>query len=102
MLDEEIDFLLDQNHDNVWRAAADGCRKLAAGAKSKSVGDLSLSGEGDMYLALAREYDTNADAALAPWVGGISVSDKENREQDTDRVAPFFLRDVHVNPEVSS
>lgn len=101
--DEEIDFLLTQNNNNVWGAAADACDKLAAReAQSKSVGDLSLSGFGDTYRGLGKEYRRRLGSQLVPFAGGISVGDKEAREADTDRVAPAFARDLHGNPEVSS
>lgn len=101
--DEEIDFLLSQNSNNVWGAAADTCDKLVAReAKSKSVGDLSLTGFGETYKALGNTYRMRLGSQLVPFAGGISVSDKQSRSQDTDRPAPFFTRSLHKNPEASS
>lgn len=98
--DEEIDFLLSQNSDNVWGAAADTCDKLVAReAKSKSVGDLSIAGFGDTYRELGRTYRMRLASQLVPFAGGISVADKLSREQDTDRTPPSFTRALHKNPE---
>lgn len=98
---EELDFMLSENGNNVWRAAADACRGISAReAQSKSVGDLSLSGLGENYVALAKQYDMRANSMVTPFAGGISVSDKDDRVSDTDRVVPAFSRGLHANPEV--
>lgn len=101
---EEItSVFLSLNGNNVWYAAADACRALASGqARSKSVGDLSLAGLGENYLALADEYDQNGDMGASPFAGGISVSDKQTRSLDADRTVPFFTRDLHAIPGVNS
>lgn len=36
--------------------------------------------------------------SAAPYVGGISIADKQTQEQDTDRVQPAFTRDLHKSP----
>lgn len=101
--DEELDFFLAQNSNGIWGAAADACDALAAReAKAKSVGDLSLSGMGDSYKELGRTYRMRLGSTLVPFAGGISVADKDARNQDTDRVAPAFSRSLHVNPDVGS
>jgi len=93
VLDEEIAFVLAENGNNVYRAAADACRGLAAReAKSKSVGDLSISGMGESYVALAAILDRRADMQATPFAGGVSLSDKDTRVADTDRVQPAFRR----------
>lgn len=99
--DEELDFFLAENGNQVWGAAADACDALAAReAKSKSVGDLSLSGMGESYNDLARRYRMRVASQAIPFAGGISVSDKDSREGDTDRTAPAFTRGLHANPAV--
>lgn len=98
--DEEIDFLLSQNANNVWGAAADTCDKLAAReAQSKSVGDLSITGFGTMYRDLGYSYRMRLGSQLVPFAGGISVADKDARDQDTDRTPASFTRALHRNPE---
>lgn len=93
LTDEAIKALLDQHGNSIYRSAALACELLGAGtAKSKSVGDLSISGLGETYLALAKRYRLLADSAVSPYAGGIAVSDKETRVADTDRVTPIFTR----------
>lgn len=96
----EIDFLLAQNGSNVYAAAAEAARQLAAKfAKQadKTVGDLSvsLSQKSKAYLELLRTLEEKAATQSyvpTPYAGGISRSDKENDETDADRVEPFFKR----------
>jgi hypothetical protein len=97
--DEEIAFYLTQNGNNLYRAAADAARSLASReGKSKSVGDLSISGLGDTWLLVASEFERRADGQATPYAGGISVADKQTYEQDTDRVTPAFTRGLHNTP----
>lgn len=99
--DAEIAFFLTHHGNNVFRAAATAARGLAARqAESKSVGDLSLSGFGKTWREVAAEYDATADRQTVLYAGGISISDKQSAEQDTDRVAPAFTRTVFRNPEL--
>lgn len=101
--DEELDFLLSENGNNVYRAAAIACEQLSAGeAKSKSVGDLSLSGMGETYMDLAKRYTLWADSRVQPFAGGISVADKDSRSLDVDRVQPAFSRGLHMTPGVDA
>ena len=101
--DEELNFLLAENGNNVWRAAADACEQLnAREAQSKSVGDLSISGMGENYMALAQQYRIRANSMVSPFAGGISISDKQTRVADLDRVVPAFSRSLHMTPEIST
>lgn len=100
---EEIAWYSSQNGNNVWRAAADICESLSAReAQSKSVGDLSLSGLGENYVALARQYRMRANSRVTPFAGGITVTDKDARAADTDRVAPFAKVGLHDTPGLES
>lgn len=101
--DEEIAFLVTQN-GSVYGAAAACCRSLAtqyARSADITAGDQSVkfSQMSKSYLQKALAFQ--AQAALtgvgAPYVGGISVSDKSQNEQDTDRVAPAFKVDIFDN-----
>lgn len=75
--DAEVAFFLTQNNNGIYRAASDACRQMAARvAKSQSVGDLSISGLGDAYLLLAKDYELRADMQSVPFAGGISIGDK--------------------------
>lgn len=101
--DEELAWYSSQNGNNVWRAAADACYSLSAReAQSKSVGDLSLSGLGENYVALAKQYRLRADSRVQPFAGGISVDDKDTRSGDTDRVQGFARVNLHDTPGLNS
>ena len=100
--DEELAFFLGQNNNALYRSAADAAAGLAAReADSKSVGDLAISGFGKSWRDLAVEYRMKADSRVVPYAGGISVSDKQAAEDDTDRVVPMFSRTLFENPAAS-
>lgn len=111
--DEEIEFFI-ETEGNYVRAAARSCETLAAKfarLTDQSVGQVkeSLSALLEHYLKLADKYRKRAESgegglsagagALEPYAGGISVSDKDARESDEDRVEPAFTKDLHDNPE---
>lgn len=95
LTDEEIDFFTD-TYGNVFFAAAAACDAVAsryARNVSKTVGPLSLQ-FGDRQqqyrdLAARLRYQ-GATGGLAVYAGGISQSDKDTLEADTDRVNPQF------------
>lgn len=93
--DEELDALLAENGDNVWKAAFDAARALAARFRhlaSLSVGDTSISftDQAAAYDAMAAQFQTRIGGT--PFTGGISRADVTARQDNTDRVAPFFER----------
>jgi len=98
--DEELDWLVSDN-PNVYYAAAVACETLASKYSSyanKQVGDLKISyrNQSAEYLSLARALRRKgAISAFTPYAGGISVSDKDSYEADTNRVVPAFRRDLH-------
>lgn len=49
-----------------------------------------------------RESGRAAMVAAVPFAGGISLSDKQAREDDSDRTKPAFTRDLHENPGLPS
>lgn len=94
--DEEIQCFLGMRA-TIYGAAAECCRALATGM-SRSVnivaGTTHIS-----YSDLAKAYNLRAayfehmaaaNGAAMPYAGGISVIDKENQEQNSDRVPPQF------------
>ena len=99
--DEEIGLAL-MLRSSIYGAAADGCRYIAAQYSRKSDIVTQTGGGGALktnYSTQARAYLTMAanleakSVALGgglPFAGGVSVSDKQNREQDPDRVSPQF------------
>ena len=91
LTDEELAFFLGQSGNSVWRGAARACRALADAAASQiSVGDLSISDQSVGYLEWAASYDRQADMGGQVFAGGISISDRDSRDLDSDRVKPTF------------
>jgi hypothetical protein len=95
--DEELDALLAENGDNVWKAAYQAARALAARFRhlaSMSVGDTSLTfaDQAAGYTAMAAEFQANFGGT--PFTGGVSRADVQGRQDNTDRVTPFFERTV--------
>lgn len=98
--DEEIAFLLSQESDNATRAAIRAARTLYARFTrlvDKTVGDLSISysQRAKQYLDLISQLETQAALATnaaRPYAGGISKTEKQRIEEDTDAVLPVFKR----------
>lgn len=103
--DAEIVFALSQKNDDAKAAAAFAARyasiKLIHEPKSVRLLDFSGSSGGGSakelaawYLDLAErlERETTRPGIYA---GGISVSDKDAVESDTDRAPPAFYRGMH-------
>lgn len=104
--DEEIAWLLTQNNDDVYSAAIYAADNVATyfsnQIRTKTVGALSIT-----YAATATEYRLLAKdlrlrrirfGAFIPYSGGISKSDKETNESDTDWSKPAFSRGMHDYP----
>ena len=109
LYDSEITFCLSQE-SNVYEAAALGCEILAAkysaNPEQEKVGQLGLT-----WGSRAEKYSKKADALRAlrqrvsgvgVYVGGISVSDRQIDEADTDRVPPSFVIGMDDNPRVDT
>lgn len=101
--DEEINLTLTLR-PNIYRAAAQCCRSLAAGLSRKAdtvTGELhtAYSQQAKNYSARAVEYDRQASVSsgAAAFAGGISQAQKEQQEQDTDRVPPQFTIGIEDN-----
>ena len=108
IMDEEINFALTQR-SSIYGAAADCCRFLQA-QFSRKIDLVTQSGGGGalksnfsaqslQYGKLAALYEAKAVAlgGALPYAGGISVSDKQNQELDTDRVQPDFTVGMEDN-----
>ena len=96
--DDEVTAALALNSDNVYGAAADLCRGIAANAAKSAIAYSILSADfkvdkkrvPDYYLALANKYDAKAELAAdidstdSPFVDwGLLVSNVDGRD-DTD------------------
>lgn len=99
LFDSEITAFLDMRSGNVFRAAADCARALAAQYSRKvdttSPGPISTSYglQAKKYLDLAVVMDQQAKMSgkgVQGFAGGISVAQKTATQEDTDRVQPSF------------
>jgi hypothetical protein len=93
--DEEINWTLTQ-FANIYMAAAMCCRDIAAQFARKVD---TVQGEmRTLYAQQTKNYEAKAAVlerlglvrASLPYAGGISIMDKVNRQQDSDRVPPQF------------
>jgi len=94
--DEEVTYALTVR-GSVWAAAATCCLSLSAQYSRKAdtvQGDLhsTYSQRSKAYALRAAEYESKAVAlgGALPYAGGISISDKNNVINDSDRVPPNF------------
>jgi len=102
--DEEIAWLLTEN-PNVYSAAAEACRAIAsafARFSDKSVGDISESASQKAEAYTKRADDLEAGIMVIPSFGGLSISEKETLDQDTDAVQPSFRIGQDDHPEIPS
>lgn len=96
MQDEEINYLISAR-GTLYGAAAECCRALAA-KFSRSVDQqagtskLMWSHLAKAYTLKANEFETKSIliGAAMPYAGGISLSDKQMQDLNTDRVQPIF------------
>lgn len=105
--DEEINYVL-TGEDNPYAAGA----QLADMAAARFAREVDKSSDGDSisssqrfkhFKELAEQLRaeavrTGAAAVGAPFIGGISYADKEEREADTDRIPTAVRTNVHGNP----
>lgn len=112
LTDSEITALLTIHSDEPYAAAIAAAKSLAARYArrvDKRVGDLSISWSQvsknfrDLAVQLSNQHLSISDA-LAPYAGGISVSDKAANAADTDVVQPYFRVGMHdtISRETSS
>jgi hypothetical protein len=108
--DEEINSQL-TDLGSVRLAAAKCCRIIASRGRAGLGSTVSLTVAGtpvaygpDPYLQLAKWLESNAGTGQgfldqAIYVGGISISDKETDETDTDLVKPYWTTGMHDVPQ---
>jgi hypothetical protein len=101
--DEEITWLLAQR-SNVYFAAAMGASTIVAkyGAEvDRTIGDLRIAGGGEKvtnYRNLAAELRRLGATGAVPYTGGISKSDKNTADADTDWSRGSFQVGMHDQP----
>lgn len=109
LYDSEITWTLTQ-FGNVYEAAALGCdilsAKYAANPEQEKVGQLGLT-----WGSRARTYAEKATALRAlrqrvsgagVYVGGVSVTDKQIDQNNTDVVSPAFTVGMDDNPSADT
>ena len=104
LLDAEVKYFV-SNEPNYYYAASGACRSIAAKYArkvDKAVGDLklSLSQRTVAYLEMAKDFKRKAilTAPVNVYAGGISISDKDTVEADSDRPTPSFYREQFDYP----
>jgi hypothetical protein len=95
--DEQIAFAIAQV-GNIYKAAADCCRQIAAKYSrdvdiTEGLLHKTYSARQKAFAARAAELDQRAKltGAGVPYAGGISQTDKQLVSQDSDRVVPQFM-----------
>jgi hypothetical protein len=85
-------------------AAARFLMRKFAKQVSKKAGDVSINSSDkfkhykEIVADLQREVSFMALDGSSAYAGGISISDKDTNEADTDRVEPYFTRELHDDP----
>ena len=91
--DEEILWLI-SSQGNIYNAAAMACEQIVTLGRlvDKKVGDFEIRGASRArdLMSRARSLRLRGASSAVPYSGGISRSDKQGREQDSDRVRPAF------------
>jgi len=99
--DAEINFAIDTTGNNK-RAAAWCARALKAkysrevNIRTGAAGEfrIDLAGLARAYGELADYLEWSVDAYAAPWAASVSIDEKESQLDDSDRVLPFFDRNI--------
>ena len=100
---EEVNFALDQEGDSIAAASARCCEWLMreyAKQADKTIGQLNimLSQKSKRYEALATKLRKKGiKSALAPYVGGLSETERDTDKDDTDLIQPIFTKDIFKN-----
>jgi len=101
--DDDITEILSDNNSNVYAAAAEAARAIAAQMalyEDIKISESSMTSNNayQAMLSLADKLEVVAARSKAlPFAGGISKASKTAREADTDRVEPAFTRTLHDN-----
>lgn len=101
--DQEIAWVV-STEANVYMAAAMCCDTLVAKAgnvKTRWIGDLRVTIDAAFYRGLANMLRARGCSHQVPFAGGISISDKQEQEQDTDAVQPRVFRTMLDNPRAN-
>jgi hypothetical protein len=75
-------------------------QRLFAAQADTEIGSLkeTYSKQAEVYAKRASELRKRAQGMHAPWAGGLSESEKQVREENTDRVPPLFKKGQFSSP----
>ena len=97
LADEEIAWILSEKGSNRYYAAALCADTLAlryrhAGPQSETIGDLSVTwgDRASEFVALGKTLRAHGNLGVAPFLGGQSLDDQQERAADTDLRQPAF------------
>lgn len=106
--DEEIDYAVAQGI-TAHAAAALVCQAIATRFAREA--DTTINPPGGVshtlnysqraagYRTMAAQYRATTAETAAPYCGGISRTDKQTYEDDSDRISPQFVRDDFTHPD---
>jgi hypothetical protein len=102
--DAEIEYAITQeapkvppSESEVLSASArcmEALQRLFASQADTEIGSLKVTytKQAEVYAERAMELRKRAQGMHAPWAGGLSESEKQAREENTDRVPPLFKK----------
>jgi|SRR6185437_1153125 len=108
--DAEIEYAIAQEAPNtppsegeVLSASArcmEALQRLFAAQADTEIGSLKVTytKQAEGYAKRATELRARALGMHAPWAGGLSESEKQAREENTDRVPPMFKKNQFSSP----
>ncbi len=101
--DEEISWAISQER-NSWAAAARCCEMISrvilrkADVKLGRNMTVAYTKMAQQYLDMARALRCKAMGTVVPYVGGMTVADKQTLAEDTSLIAPLFTKSMQENP----
>lgn len=100
MDDGELDWLQTQEA-NVYMMAAAACDSLvvrAGGVKAKRISQLEIVYSVQFYHELGGKLRARGSAHQLPYLGGMSIAEKDEQRADTDWAQPAIGRGLGDNP----
>jgi len=107
LTDQEIEFLLTTYNQFTINAAVQACEAIIG--KYSRLADETVGRVSIQYSQKAKGYMTQMKllrnrmtmSSAAPYVGGISITDKQQQAANTDRVRPDFSKHMMENYQIA-
>lgn len=102
--DEEINHNITVE-SNFWGASARSCEQISrlflrkADVRLGRAMMVTYTKMAEQYIMMAVSLRKKALGTVAPYVGGMSVTEKLNQMQNTDLVQPLFTKTMMQNPQ---